>query len=98
MNQEWKQGLWRRAAYWLIPHGLLSSLPSTMQDHEPRDGTAHSELGLLVLTINQDSTLQTCLQDDLIEALSQLSISSSQIYLGLCQVDKNQSAYIHNIE
>ena len=34
---------WRNGAYWLALHGLLSY---TTQDHIPRDGTAHSGLGL----------------------------------------------------
>ena len=37
---------WRSAAYCLAPHGLLSLLSYRTQDHQPRDGTTHSGLGL----------------------------------------------------
>jgi hypothetical protein len=33
------------AAYWLAPHGLLSLLSYTTQDHPPRARTAHCGLG-----------------------------------------------------
>ena len=28
---------WRRAAYWLVPHGFLSPLSYRTQGHQPRD-------------------------------------------------------------
>ena len=32
------------AAYWLVPHGLLSLLSYRTQDHQLRDGTTHNGL------------------------------------------------------
>lgn len=43
------------AAYWLAVHGFISLLSHAMQDHFPRDVTAHSELGLPIPIINQGS-------------------------------------------
>ena len=40
-RQELMQGPWRRAAYWLVPYGLLSLLSYRTQDCQPRDGTTH---------------------------------------------------------
>jgi hypothetical protein len=40
------------AAYWLTSHGLLSLLSYKTQDHQPRDGIAHNELGSSLLIIN----------------------------------------------
>ena len=42
-EETWKP--WRGAAYWLAPCGLLSLLSYRTQDHKPRDGTTHNELG-----------------------------------------------------
>ena len=39
-----KQRLWRNAAYWLSPYGLLSYLSNTTQAHLLKDGTGHSGL------------------------------------------------------
>lgn len=36
----------RDAAYWLVLHSLLSMLSYSTQDHQSRDGTSYSELGL----------------------------------------------------
>jgi hypothetical protein len=33
------------AAYWLVPHGLLSLLSYRTQDHQPKHGTTHSGPG-----------------------------------------------------
>jgi hypothetical protein len=33
------QGPWRSDAYWTAPHGLLSLLSESFQDHMPRGGT-----------------------------------------------------------
>ena len=38
---------WTGAAHWLALHGLLSLLSYRTQNHQPRDGTAHSGLGQL---------------------------------------------------
>lgn len=47
-RQELEQKPWRRAAYWLVPHGWLSLLSYSIQDHQLRDGTNnYSGLGLL---------------------------------------------------
>ena len=34
---------WRDAAYWLAPHGLLSLISDSTQNHQPRVDKAHSE-------------------------------------------------------
>jgi len=44
-RQELMQKPWKGAAYWLVHHGLLSLLCYRTQDHQPRDGTTHRELG-----------------------------------------------------
>jgi hypothetical protein len=33
------------AAYWLVPHDLLSLLSYRLQDHKTNDGTTHNDLG-----------------------------------------------------
>jgi hypothetical protein len=48
---------WRGAAYWLAPHGLPSLLSYRTQSHQPKDGTAHNELGCLPLVTNQENAL-----------------------------------------
>jgi hypothetical protein len=55
LRQELIQRPWRNTAYRLAPHGLLSLLSYTIQDHQPRDGTPHSELSPLPLTTNQEN-------------------------------------------
>ena len=35
-RQELKQRPWRSTDYWLAPHGLLSLLSYSYQDHQPR--------------------------------------------------------------
>ena len=49
---------WRGAAYWLVPHGLLSLLSYRTQDHLPRGDISHH--GIVPLShqsfINQDNT------------------------------------------
>jgi hypothetical protein len=52
---------WRDAAYWLAPHGLLSLLSYKTQDHQPRTGTAHSDLGVLTSTISEEDVPRACL-------------------------------------
>jgi hypothetical protein len=42
---ELMQRPWRDAAYWLAPHGLPNLLFYRTQDHQPRVGTNHYELG-----------------------------------------------------
>ena len=44
-RQEMMQWPWRGAAYWLALPGLFSLLFYRTQDHQPRDGTTHHELG-----------------------------------------------------
>lgn len=75
----------RHAPYRLSPHGLLSQLSYTLQDHKQgRSYTTPSELGPPTLIIDPVNGLQPCLWASLIERLS-------QICLGLCLVDKSQS-------
>ena len=50
-------------------------LASSLWDHLPRNGTAHSELGPFVSLINKDNTLQACLQASLKGVFSQLKFS-----------------------
>jgi hypothetical protein len=38
-RQEQVQKPWGVAAYWLVPHSLLSLLSYRTQDHQSRDGT-----------------------------------------------------------
>lgn len=51
----------KSAACWLALRGLFSVL-SFNQDHQPRDGTTHSEPGPPSPIINQDSIPTACLQ------------------------------------
>ena len=37
----------RGTVYWLAPHALLNLLSYRIQDHQPRDGPTHDELGPL---------------------------------------------------
>ena len=46
------------AAYWFVPHGLLSLLSYSTQGHHPAGGTTHSELDLLTSAINQEIASQ----------------------------------------
>ena len=52
----WRQVLmqrpWRDAAYWLAPHGSLSLFPYRTQDHLPRDGSTHNDLGHALMITN----------------------------------------------
>jgi hypothetical protein len=47
--QTWRQELmprlWRGAAYWLTPHGLLSPLSYKTQNKQLRDSSTHNRLG-----------------------------------------------------
>lgn len=52
-RQVLKQRPWRGALYWLAPHGLLSLLSNTTQDHRQGGGTAHSGLGPLTWIFNK---------------------------------------------
>jgi hypothetical protein len=58
-RQEPKQRPRKGAAAWIVPRGLLSLLSYRTQDHPPRGGPTHSELGSSPLI-----TLQACLQLD----------------------------------
>jgi hypothetical protein len=42
-RQELKQKSWRDVPYWLAPHGLLSLLSYSTQDHQPRYSTTHMD-------------------------------------------------------
>jgi hypothetical protein len=44
-RKELMQTPWKDAAYSLVPCSLPSLLSCRTQDHQPRDGTAHSGLG-----------------------------------------------------
>lgn len=59
LEAEVKQNPWRNTAYWFAPHGQLSYLT---QDHEPRGGTTHSELGPATSFTSEESGPQTCPQ------------------------------------
>lgn len=43
-RQEPIQKQWRSAAHWLALHGFFSLLSNSTHTHQPRGGTAHSEL------------------------------------------------------
>lgn len=49
--------LWKSAAYWLAPQGLLDLLSYTTQDHLVRGDTFHNTLDPPTLTINQKASL-----------------------------------------
>ena len=49
---------WQSAACCLVPHGLLILFLYSTQDYKPRDGAAHSELGLPTSLINQENAPQ----------------------------------------
>ena len=55
-SHEQRQKPWRDAVYWLAPHSLLSLLSCRTQDHLPRGGPTHSELGSPTSTIDQENT------------------------------------------
>jgi hypothetical protein len=59
LKQELMQRPWRNTACWLAPHGLLSLLSYTTQDHLLRGGTTHSGLGPPPSVINQENAPQT---------------------------------------
>ena len=69
---------WKGAAYWLALHGLLSLLSYRTQDHQPRDGTAHSELGPPLSITNERNAFPASLQPDLMEAFSKLKFPPLQ--------------------
>ena len=56
------------AGYWQGLHSLFSLLSSRTEDHQPRDGTTHGELGTLPLITNHVKALLL----NLIEQLPQL--------------------------
>lgn len=51
-RQELKQRSRKSSAYWLASPGCLRLLSYTTHVHSPRDGSAHSGLGLLTSTSN----------------------------------------------
>jgi hypothetical protein len=53
---------------------LLSLLSYRTQDHQPRDGTTHSEQDLPTSIINQENALQAFSQANLREAFSPLKL------------------------
>jgi hypothetical protein len=46
-RQELMQRPWRGAAYWLAPHGFISQLSYSTQDHHPGDNTPTMSWALL---------------------------------------------------
>lgn len=58
----------REAAYWFSPQGLLGLLSCSIQDHQPKDDIAHSEMSLSLSIINQENAPQACLQTNLVGA------------------------------
>ena len=71
-GQEFKQRLWRKTAYWLAPHGLLSLLSYTILNHLPRVAPPTVNGGPPTSIMNLETALQTGLQASLMEAFSQL--------------------------
>lgn len=61
-NQEVKQKPWRSAVSQLALRGLLSLLSYMPWDHLPRGGAGGNGLGPAPCIINQENTLQDCLQ------------------------------------
>lgn len=53
-RQKLKQRPWRKAAYWLASYDLLSVPSYIFQDHLPKGGTTHNELGPPMSIISQD--------------------------------------------
>lgn len=62
------------AAYWLVPRGLSSLLSYTDHDYLSGGSTIHFRLGLPILTINQENAPWTCLQVNVMGAISQLRL------------------------
>lgn len=69
----------------LLSMVFLSLLSNTIQDYPPRCG--HRERPFTSI-INQENVLQTCLGQSYGGVFS-IKSPCSQIYLGLCQVDRN---------
>lgn len=62
----------RSAAHRLALHSFsLPGQPDSLQEHLPREGTAHSMLTPPTSIVNQENAPQTCLQANLMEAISQ---------------------------
>lgn len=83
-----KQKLWRNAAYSLAPHSLFRLRSYTTQDYKSRitqlPGWCSSHIN------NQPRHHQKVAQDSLMKAFSQARFSL-HIYLGLCQVNKQEN-------
>lgn len=87
-TQQERQEPWRKAVYWLAFHGLLSLLSYTIHDHLPRCGTTHSVQSLSPQLLTKRTPHRLAyMQSD--RDNSSVEIPLSQMYLGLCQVDKN---------
>ena len=72
----------------MLVTGLLSLL-SYIQNHSPRDGYHPQQASFSTSTTNFKNALQNCLRGILGRIFS-TKIPSSQICLGLCQVDKTK--------
>lgn len=68
---------------------MVSLLPYTTQEHLPKSGSAHSGLGLHTSVINQENASIDMPTGQTNGGNSVIEILSSQVYLGLYQVDKN---------
>lgn len=62
------------ATYWLVPRGLSSLLSYTDHDYLSSGSIIHLRLGLPILTINQENDPWTCLQANVMGAISQLRL------------------------
>lgn len=67
--QELRQRPCWDSLYWLSFHDLVSLLFDTIQDHLPRGGTVHRELGLPTSIPNQENAPQPCPQASLEDAV-----------------------------
>ena len=80
----------KSAAYWLAPSGLLSLLSYRTQDHQPRDGTTHNELGSPPSITNLEKAPTGLSTARAYGGIFLSEVSSSQM-TNLCQVDTKLS-------
>lgn len=83
----------RNAEYWLSPHGLLSMLYYSTQNHQPRGVTTQSELTLSQINQKSKNEPQECLQSSLWQCFlcSSPFLNDSK----LCQADVKQAGTIN---